>query len=258
MSGKPSVGSRLSAGDVLIGTVVTVPSPAHVEALVIAGVDWLWFDMEHGPLGLETLQTMLAATNGSRVVNLVRAPWNDPVHIKRILDVGADGVIVPLVTTAADARAAVQACLYPPAGIRGVGLARAQRYGASLDEYLRTANDDVAVVVQIEHREAVERIDAIARTPGLTAALIGPYDLSGSMGLLGQVGHADVQRAVGTVVQSCRQAGLPLGMFVGDATQAVERAAEGVQLLAIDVDINRFRQSYTDTLAEARARMGAV
>ena len=256
MPASQSIKAKLASGATLFGTVVTVPSPANVEALVIAGIDWLWHDMEHGPLGLETVQTLLAVTQGSGVANLVRVPWNDPVCIKRVLDLGADGVIVPLVTSAAQARAAVQACLYPPAGIRGVGLARAQRYGASLDEYLRTANDDVAVVVQIEHKDAVAAIDEIAAEPGLAAALIGPYDLSGTMGVLGQVDHPEVQGAVDKVVASCRSAKLPIGMFVPDARQAVARAGEGVQLIAINVDINMLRQAYSDALAEAKAGVG--
>ncbi len=257
MAKPDSIKARLAAGEVVLGTVVTTPSPALVETLVVAGVDWLWLDMEHSPLGLETLQTLLAVTSGSGVANLVRAPWNDAVHIKRILDAGADGVIVPLVRSAADAEAAVEACLYPPAGIRGVGLSRAQGYGATLDEYLDCANDDVAVVVQIEHKEAVDNIAAIAATPGLAAALIGPYDLSGSMGLLGQVDHPDVQGAIAKTVAACRSAGLPLGMFCGDAAQAAARAAEGVQLIAINVDINMFRQAYTHALADARERIAA-
>ena len=248
--------SRLAAGETLLGTVVTVPCPSLVEALGIAGMDWLWLDMEHGPMGLETLQTLLAVASGKGVANLVRVPWNDPVHIKRVLDVGADGVIVPLVTSAGQAAAAVEAFLYPPQGIRGVGLSRAQGYGASLDAYLGSANDEVAVVVQIEHRDAVEQIEAIAATEGLAAALIGPYDLSGSMGLLGQVDHPRVQEAVDHVIRSCRKAALPLGMFVPSPAQAAARAAEGVQLLAIDVDINCFRRSYTDALVEARGLIG--
>lgn len=257
MPTSPSIRKRLASGATMFGTVVTVPSAANVEALVLAGVDWLWLDMEHGPMGLETLQILLAVTNGSGVANLVRVPWNDPVYIKRALDVGADGVIVPLVTSAEQARAAVEACLYPPAGIRGVGLARAQGYGASLDEYLSRANDDIAVVVQIEHKDAVAAIDEIAAVPGLAAALIGPYDLSGTMGLLGQVDHPEVQQAVDRVIASCRAARLPVGMFVPNADQAVARAGEGVQLLAINVDINMFRQAYTDAFASAKAAVGS-
>lgn len=255
MHSKPSIKERLASGEVVLGTVVTVPSPTNVEALVLAGVDWLWLDMEHSPIGLETLQTLMAVTNGSNVANLVRVPWNDPVYIKRVLDAGADGIIVPLVTDAAQARSAVEASLYPPQGIRGVGLARAQGYGATLNEYLQQANDDVAVVVQIEHQAAVEVIDEIAATPGLAATLIGPYDLSGSMGLLGQVGHPRVQEAVAKIVASCRAAKLPIGMFVGDADQAAARAAEGIQLLAINVDINMLRQAYTDALTSAREQI---
>jgi len=248
--------ARLARGDVLFGTVVTVPCPTNVEAMVVAGVDWLWLDMEHSPIGLESVQTLMAVTNGSQVVNLVRVQLNDPVQIKRVLDLGPQGVIVPMVNSAAEAAAAVQACLYPPDGIRGVGLARAHGYGATLADYLGRANDEIAVVVQIEHIDAVRAIEDIAATPGVAAALIGPYDLSGSMGLLGQVDHPDVQAAVDRVLSACRRAAMPVGMFVGTKEQAAARAAEGVQLIAINVDANMLRQAYAEALQWTRQAAG--
>src|SRR5206468_8793453 len=143
-------------------------------------------DLEHAPLSLERAQQLIQAVAG-QAGTVIRVPWNDAVHIKRALDLGCDGVIVPQVRTAEEARQAVAAAKYPPAGVRSVGIARAQQYGMKLQEYVVSANDKVAVMVQIEHVDAVPHINEIIGVSGVDAIVIGPYDLSASMGRPGEI-----------------------------------------------------------------------
>lgn len=228
--------TRLSQGQVLAGTLITLGSTEVVEIIASTGFDWVWLDMEHGPIDLAQAQALIQ-TVGERCATLVRAPWNDAIWIKRILDLGCDGIIVPQIKSAAEARDAVQACKYPPDGIRSVGIARAQGYGATLSDYLRTANDRLTVVLQIEHIDAVGRLDEILSVPGVDAVFVGPLDLSGSMGHLGNVGHPDVQEAIATVRRACLARGKPIGVFAIDGESARAQIAVGCTLIAIGVDV---------------------
>jgi hypothetical protein len=144
---------RIKSGQKLVGTVATLPCPELIEGLVKCGFDWLWIDLEHAPLSLREAQQMLQATHG-RAHGLVRVPACDPVWISQVLDLGADGVIVPLVQNAADAACAVTASKYPPSGTRGVGLTRASAYGLELESYIAIANNQSAVILQVEHIDA--------------------------------------------------------------------------------------------------------
>ena len=157
---------RLRAGETTFGGWLTVANPVIAEIMAGTGFDWVVIDTEHGGFGNEGLMTNLIAFNGSPTVPIVRVPWNDAVRIKQILDMGADGVLVPMVNSPAEARAAVSACKYPSEGTRGFGPRRASDYGRKIDEYVAQANDGVVVILQIEHVDAVAQIDAILDTPG--------------------------------------------------------------------------------------------
>ena len=170
---------KLLRGELCIGAFVGLGHPDVTETLSRAGFDWLLIDGEHGPLGIETMQTMMMAMNGSDCTPIVRPQWNDPVIIKRILDIGAYGVLVPWVNSKEEAEAAVQACKYPPEGVRGWGPRRASRFDP---DYRTTANDEVLVSVQIETQKAVDSLDEIAAVEGVDALFIGPNDLSNNMG----------------------------------------------------------------------------
>lgn len=180
------------------------------------------------------------ATKGSETTPLVRVGWNDPVLIKPVLDIGAAGVIVPMVRTVDDVRRAVAACLYPPEGIRGFGPRRPSQYGRlGGPGFCRAANARVLPIVQIEHIEAVEAIDGILAVPGLAAIALGPNDLAGSMGLMGQPRHPEVLRALDTVIGQARQAGIPVGVGSGDdPDQLADWAARGANWLAMGGDCN--------------------
>ena len=166
---------KLKKGQPVIGTFVSLGHPDVTESLSRLGFDFLILDGEHAPMGLETMQMMMQAMNGSNCTPVVRPQWNDMVIIKRVLDIGAHGVLVPWVNAKEEAEYAVRACKYPPEGLRGCGPRRAALFDP---DYLKTANDEVLVVVQIETREAVRNIDDILSVKGIDACYIGPFDLS--------------------------------------------------------------------------------
>jgi len=225
--------ARLRAGRTLLGTIVTLDSPEVVEILSAAGFDWLFVDTEHAPLDALAVQRLLQA---ARIPALIRVPDGAEATLKKALDAGAAGVVVPMVNTAAQAEAVVEACKYPPRGRRGVGIVRAQGYGPGFSEYVRRANEATAVVVQCEHIRAVENIEAIVAVEGVDAIFVGPYDLSGSMGRLGEVEHLDVLAAIEGVRLACERAGKPLGIYTGSAEAARRFLAQGYTLVAASAD----------------------
>jgi 2-keto-3-deoxy-L-rhamnonate aldolase RhmA len=231
---KPSFRVRLRAGAPLVGSIVTLPLAGVAEIVADAGFDWLWIDMEHGPLDLLSVEAMLRAKGAA--AGIVRAPANDPVWIKRILDTGCDGILLPHVSSAAEARAAVDAAYYPPRGRRSFGVSRAHGYGPRMHDYLASSPDETTVMVQIESRKAVEQIEAILATDGVDAAVIGPFDLSGSLGHLGEITHPEVQAAIEAVAKAGRTRGVPVGIFCGSAELARGYLAQGFSPIAVGVD----------------------
>ena len=200
--------------------------------------DFVWIDLEHTPLSLEAAQAHIMATNGSPTTPLVRVPWNDAVWIKRVLDIGASGVVIPMIRTADEARKAVAACLYPPEGIRGFGPRRPSNYGRVRGaDFCRQANADVGIIVQVEHIDAVENLDEILRVPGLTSVVVGSNDLAGSMGYIGEPRHPDVLAKVETVISRAREQDVFVGVAVGaDPEVAIEWIDKGAQWVAMGAD----------------------
>jgi 2-dehydro-3-deoxyglucarate aldolase len=217
---------RLRNHEKLLGTMVTLPCAETAELLASFGFDWLFVDGEHGPLETGELTRILQAVN-ERAACIVRVPVAAEVPIKRALDLGAHGIIVPQVNTAEQAADVVRWARYPPEGARGVGLARAHGYGQRFAEYLESANREVAVVVQAEHAQAVANIESIVRVPGVDAVLLGPYDLSASLGKMGRVNDPEVVAAIGRVTGACRDARMPLGFFGVTAAAVAPYAADG-------------------------------
>ncbi len=221
----------------LIGTIMTLSAPSVVEVVSRCGFDWLWIDMEHAPLELDQVQSMLMAKT-SRCAAFVRIPGNDEIWIKRVLDLGADGIIVPQVRTQAEAVKAVVAAKYPPLGTRSVGLARAQGFGMEFSNYVRDANSETTVILQIEHADGVQNIDTILRVEGIDAIIIGPYDLSGSYGKLGEVDDPQIVAAMKTVLDACKRHGVPIGIFALTPEKGKAYLKQGFQLLALGVDMH--------------------
>ena len=221
----------------LYGGWVTTGSPVAAEIMAGAGLDWVLIDMEHAPNGLESVLAQLHAVSGYPGVAMVRVPSGDSVILKQVLDLGAQNVLVPMVSTAQQAAAVAAATQYPPAGIRGVGsaLARSGRWNR-VEGYLADAAEHVSVFVQIESTEGVQNARAIAETPGIDGIFVGPSDLAASMGLLGQQTHPDVVAAVHQVVSTVCDAGKPCGVNAFDPAQARDYAAHGAEFLLVGAD----------------------
>src|SRR3954447_25202561 len=162
---------ELAAGNVCLGATITIYSPAIAELLSRVGLDWLWIDTEHTALSLEEVSVILQATNGTDVSTVIRVPWNDKTLIKRAIDTGPDGILVPMINTAADAEAAVRAMKYPPRGERGAGIGRAQCSGLAMGEYLATANDEVMFIARSELVEPIAITDAVVEGSGLRSVM---------------------------------------------------------------------------------------
>lgn len=230
----PSFRTRLRSGERLVAPLLTLNSPAVTEIMSAVGFDWLFIDAEHAPLEPFQMQALLQGAGATPCV--IRLPAGDEVPIKKALDIGAAGIIAPQVNSADHARRIVQAAKYAPVGQRGLGIARAHGYGLSVREYMQRANDDTAVIVQAEHRDAVEHIREIVRVDGVDGVLIGPYDLSASLGLPGAVDHPEVTGAIERVRAACAEVGLPIGIFGVTAEAVQPYIARGFTMIVVGVD----------------------
>ena len=234
-----SLKSRLSRSELTIGSWVTLGHPSIAEIMAAAGFDWLVLDMEHSVLELSEVQSIIQVLDGKQCPAIVRLTSNHPDQIKRVMDAGATGVMVPMIKSAADAKAAIDGVYYPPRGQRGVGLARAQGYGNSFQAYRQWLDENAVIVVMIEHVDAVKAIDSILAVPGIDAYIIGPYDLSGSMGRPGDLNHPDVQAAIAQVLEAGRRANKPGGIHViePDPEALQQRIQAGFNFLGYGLDI---------------------
>ena len=259
MGETPNLLQKIREGQVCLGTCVTFTDPAVTEALAGA-LDFVWIDMEHGALSVETVQGHVIATRASQATPLVRVPWNDPVLIKPVLDLGAAGMILPMVRNAEEARRAVAGCLYPPQGIRGFGPRRPTNYGrAGGPEFCRLANESMIVLVQVEHIEAVQNIDEILAVPSLSGVVLGPYDLSGSLGRLGEVQHPEVVRAMDTVMQKVRNTGRVMGIGTdADPEQVDQLIDKGMNFVSWGADYFLLTQAIDQLTRRLRAHKGAA
>jgi 2-dehydro-3-deoxyglucarate aldolase/4-hydroxy-2-oxoheptanedioate aldolase len=227
----------LGQGKPLIGTLVTLGLPAVAEMISHCGFDWLWIDMEHSPLSLDQVQQLIQAKS-EQVAAMVRIPVNDETWIKRVLDLGADGIVVPQIKTPDEAEQAVAAAKYPPRGRRSVGLARASLFGMDFAKHVGEANEQSLVFLQIEHVEGVRNINSILNVKGIDAIVIGPYDLSGSLGKLGDIQNTQVQESIQKVQKACQQHKVPIGIFALQPEQGKAYLSQGFQLLALGVDVH--------------------
>jgi 2-keto-3-deoxy-L-rhamnonate aldolase RhmA len=235
----------------LIGTIVGSESTVIAEAVSLSGVDWIFFDLEHSASTLESVQRQIQAV-GDRAATLIRVESPTTIAVARALDAGCSGIIVPQVNSVAIAEAVVAAGKYAPLGRRSVGMARAHGYGARFASYLASANSDTAIIVQIESVSAVEAIDEIAALPGVDGLFIGPYDLSSSMGIVGQVQHPDLLAAIQKVRGAARRRRLPVGLFVGTAA-AARAVRDEFEMLLVGSDTGRLMQSLKETIETIRS-----
>ena len=231
----------LQSGGMKLGTIVTIDHPAIVEIALLAGFDWLWIDGEHGRFNEVSAATACALTAGGPPT-FVRLPDRSATAIKRFLDIGCDGIILPQVSSAAEVDEIARAALYPPRGERSVGIARAQAYGTKFAECLQ--RQDYAIVVQIENVAGVRNAGAIADHRAVDAVVIGPYDLSGSFGIPGKVESSQVVESIAAVLASCKSAGKPCGIYAAAAEKAKAYAKEGFDLIAVGMDCSVLVDGY--------------
>lgn len=221
----------------LIGTWLMAAAPSTAEALGFCGFDFLTVDMEHVPVEVTDAVGILRAIAGTPAQPVVRLAWNDRVLVKRVLDIGARTLMFPFVQSVEEAKAAVSYTRYPPEGVRGVAaMHRASRYGR-IPGYLKTAGQDIAVIVQLETPEALARLEEIAAVPGVDALFVGPSDLAASMGHLGEVDRPEVQSVLAEAARRARKLGKPIGI-VGPNPEVVRRYLEyGYTFAAVASDI---------------------
>ena len=232
----------LAEGRRQIGLWCSIPDGGTVELLAGCGYDWLLIDTEHTPMGPRDALALMQAAAAYPVSTIVRPGWNDPVEIKRLLDCGAQTLLVPYVQDAEEARAAVAAVRYAPAGVRGVaGLTRAARFGA-VEDYARRAHEEICLLVQVETATALDAIETIAAVEGVDGIFVGPADLAASMGRPGEPSHPDVRAAVLDAVRRIRGAGVPAGILTLDQAFLREVADAGAQFVAVDVDAALLRR----------------
>ena len=230
---------KLQSGQLTLGSWITLGHPAIAEILARIGFDWLVVDLEHSTISLEQAGELIRVIELSGVAPLVRLTSNDENQIKRIMDAGAHGIVVPMVNSAEDARSAVSATRYAPHGTRGVGLARAQGYGVDFQDYMEWQKNSPVVIVQIEHKAALANLEEILSVPGVDGYLIGPYDLSCSMGIPGEFSHPDMIENLNLIRAAGQKLNVPGGLHIvePDVDSLSKCIAGGNRFIAYSVDI---------------------
>ena len=236
--------------EITIGSWITFSDPAIAEIMAKSGFDWLVVDMEHSALSINQAQEIIRVINLCNVTPLVRVMENNPNLIKRYMDIGAHGVIIPMVNSKSDAERAVNAVKYPPMGTRGVGLSRAQNYSLDLDSYLKWNQENSIVIVQIEHIQGVENIKSIMDVDGVDGLIVGPYDLSASLGHPGEFEHSLVQEAFQTITTAIKDSSKPWGYHVVEPNveAALDKLNQGYTFLAFGVDFLFFSINCRDNI----------
>lgn len=240
----------LKSGQRQIGIWCTIPDNGLVELLAGTGFDWMLIDTEHSPMDAVSMMPLLQAVAPYPVTPIVRPGWNDPVEIKKMLDCGAQSLLIPYVQNADEARAAVAATRYPPEGIRGVsGSSRATRYGA-IKDYAQRAHEEICLLVQVETTEALSNIENIAAIDGVDGIFIGPADLAASMGLAGQPTHPEVKSAIVDATRRIVAAGLPAGILSPNKPLLDAAAEAGAIFIAVGVESGLLRAAALAARAE--------
>ncbi len=245
---------KISENEIVLGTIISFSDPVVSEVLCNCGFDFIWIDGEHQPLDKKDIDLHIMTVKGAGSAPLVRISWNDPVRVKPILEMGPAGIIFPFIKTKEEAELAVASCKYPPKGIRGYGPRRANRFSAmSKEEYIEKAKTEPWIILIIEHIEAVNNLEEIVKVEGVDSIVVGPEDLSGSIGLLGQTRHPDVIKLLDKIAGICCDTGIPFGAGVSTLNQddINDWINRGVNWLLLDNDYSSLyfygKKSYEDT-----------
>jgi len=246
--------ARILAKEITLGSWLSFGYKYSAEIMARAGFDWMVIDLEHGAIDMGEARELIQIIDLAGCAPLVRVASNDAVRIKQSLDAGAAGVIVPMVNTPEEAMAAVRAAYYPPRGARGVGLARAQDYGTGFEAYRLKAASGTIVIVQIEHIDAVRNLEAILAVEGVDGFMIGPYDLSGSVGHPGDFDHPTVRKAMDEVGRVAKGASKPAGYHIvhPDRELLKRKIGEGFSIIAYGDDMVFFREKVQAEFDDAR------
>ena len=252
-----SLRQKLKNNELTIGSWIMMGNSMSVEVMALAGFEWLVVDIEHTSINMETVQTLITTIQANNMKALVRVSKNEEVVIKKVLDMGADGIIVPMVSSKEDALQAVDYAKYPPMGKRGVGLYRASGYGTTFEEYKKWVNDELVIIAQIEHIDAVNNIDEIVSVEGIDGTIIGPYDLSGSMGYPGEFERDDVKIAVQKVLDRCKEKNVPSGFHVVDTnpSKLQEKIKQGCTFLAYGIDYFFMRDAAMSGMSKIKGEL---
>jgi 2-keto-3-deoxy-L-rhamnonate aldolase RhmA len=247
--------SLLQTGVPALGSWISFTDPYSVEIMADAGFDWLLIDTEHTPIDRQGLRTILTCMRGSKSAAIVRLSSNSPDQFQTALDLGAQGVVVPMINTPADAQKAVGNCRYPPLGTRGFSPARASRYFQDLREYAEKANDEISLIVQIETPQALDHIDQILETKSIDGIFIGPSDMASFMGLPTQLTHPDVEQAVSKAIDRARARSIPWGLPTWNSEETRSYVDRGGQILTVGSDLQFMARAARAGLAAVRASL---
>jgi len=245
-----AVKKKLAEGGICGGAWIAMASPMAAEIMADTGFDFIVVDAEHQPFSPESLLHILMAFRGSDTVPMIRVPWNDEIMIKQALDMGYEGIVTPQTNTAEEVRRAVAACRYPPLGNRGFGPMRPGRYFRDCGEYVRTANDEIILAVQIENVSGAHDIDNIVKVPGIDWILIGRYDMSASVGEWCEVEHPDLWAAIKKIMQTANKAGVSAGIPLGGPNEIQRTLDAGSKLVFIGQDCSYLQTAADDALRQ--------
>ncbi|RLM90017.1 HpcH/HpaI aldolase/citrate lyase family protein [Haloarcula sp. Atlit-7R] len=234
-----NIKDAIDTGGHPLGTWLSIGHPKVAEGVAQLDLDFVLVDMEHTTMSLETVENMArgvdAASSGTDTV--VRVPWNDPVRLKRVVDIGVAGVMVPMIESAEEARALVDSIRYPPEGIRGIAGSRATGYGRNFEEYVANANGSILTIAQIETEKGLENAEEIASVKGIDALFVGPADLSGALGMFAEWDSAEFGDAIQQIIDASDRAGVPVGTLTVDIDAIDSRLEQGFDFLIAGKDI---------------------
>lgn len=250
---------KIENGELLVSTGVYYTDPCIVEQLGTVGYDMMWIDQEHTGFTLEIIRSHIQAAAAADIFSMVRVVDLNPATVKPILEMAPDGVIFPMINTVEAAQQAIASCLYPPKGIRGFGPVRANRFGAvPMDEYIRDAEKCLWRILQIEHVEGVKNLDKILEVPGIDSIVVGPNDLSASLGVLGQYRHPAVMEQMDKIAEICNKHKIPFGVALGyDEDNINDWIRRGASWFAVGADMGYLDIGACQTLEQTRALLSA-